>query len=161
MKAEEFVKTFTKEEILDALFHKSRLSERAARNLCVALFEEKSDRLLNEMEQSTSRQKPKSLREFMQQQEKFEKLDRQQEKLSKNFDSLEWYEVWQMDKIEAVRYLKELGKDATLEDGVVMLRSRATGAALDREYKAMKKGLKTAGYNGSLGIRGVRREAEA
>ena len=56
MKAEEFVKTFTKEEILDALFHKSRLSERAARNLCVALFEEKSDRLLNEMEQSTSRQ---------------------------------------------------------------------------------------------------------
>lgn len=28
MKAEEFVKTFTKEEILDALFHKSRLSER-------------------------------------------------------------------------------------------------------------------------------------
>lgn len=66
-----------------------------------------------------------------------------------------------MDKIEAVRYLKELGKDATLEDGVVMLRSRATGAALDREYKAMKKGLKTAGYNGSLGIRGVRREAES
>lgn len=66
-----------------------------------------------------------------------------------------------MDKIEALRYLKELGKDATLEDGVVMLRSRATGAALDREYKAMKKGLKTAGYNGSLGIRGVRREAEA
>lgn len=66
-----------------------------------------------------------------------------------------------MDKIEAVRYLKELGKDATMEDGVVMLRSRATGAALDREYKAMKKGLKTAGYNGSLGIRGVRREAEA
>lgn len=66
-----------------------------------------------------------------------------------------------MDKIEAVRYLKELGKDATLEDGVVMLRSRATGAALDREYKAMKKGLKIAGYNGSLGIRGVRREAEA
>lgn len=66
-----------------------------------------------------------------------------------------------MDKIEAVRYLKELGKDATLEDGAVMLRSRATGAALDREYKAMKKDLKTAGYNGSLGIRGVRREAEA
>lgn len=66
-----------------------------------------------------------------------------------------------MDKIETVRYLKELGKDATLEDGVVMLRSRATGAALDREYKAMKKDLKAAGYNGSLGIRGARREAEA
>lgn len=66
-----------------------------------------------------------------------------------------------MDKIEAVRYLKELGKDATLEDGVVMLRSRATGAALDREYKAMKKDLKAAGYNGRLGIRGARREAEA
>lgn len=66
-----------------------------------------------------------------------------------------------MDKIEAVRYLKELGKDATLEDGVVMLRSRATGAALDREYKEMKKDLKAAGYKGSLGIRGVRQEAEA
>lgn len=48
-----------------------------------------------------------------------------------------------------------------LEEGVVMLRSRATGAALDREYKAMKKDLKAAGYSGSLGIRGVRREAEA
>lgn len=64
-----------------------------------------------------------------------------------------------MDKIEAVRYLKELGKDATLEDGVVMLRSRAAGAALDREYKAMKKDLKVAGYNGSLGIRGVKQGA--
>ena len=62
-----------------------------------------------------------------------------------------------MDKYKAVKHLIEQGKDATLEDGVVMLRSRATGAALDREYKAMK----TAGYNGSLGIRGVRREAEA
>lgn len=57
-----------------------------------------------------------------------------------------------MDKYEAVKHLIEQGKDATLEDGVVMLRSRATGAALDREYKAMKKDLKTAGYNGSLGI---------
>lgn len=90
MKAEEFVKTFTKEEILNALFHKSCLSERATRNLCVALFEQKSDRLLNEMKQSTSGQKPKSLREFIQQQENFEKLDRQQKRLSKNFDSLEW-----------------------------------------------------------------------
>lgn len=90
MKAEEFVKTFTKEEILDALFCKKCLTERATRNLCVALFEEKSDRLLKKMEQSTSGQKPKSLREFMQQQENFEKLDRQQEKLRKNFDSLEW-----------------------------------------------------------------------
>lgn len=64
-----------------------------------------------------------------------------------------------MDKYEAVKHLIEQGKDATLEDGVVMLRSRATGAALDREYKAMKKDLKAAGYNGSLGIRGVRRDA--
>ena len=90
MKAEEFVKTLTKEEILDALFCKQCLTERATRNFCVALFEDKSDRLLKKMEQSTSGQKPKSLREFMQQQENFEKLDRQQEKLSKNFDSLEW-----------------------------------------------------------------------
>lgn len=71
-------------------FCKKCLTERATRNLCVALFEEKSDRLLKKMEQSTSGQKPKSLREFMQQQENFGKLDRQQEKLSKNFDSLEW-----------------------------------------------------------------------
>ena len=54
-----------------------------------------------------------------------------------------------MDKYEAVKHLIEQGKDATLEDGVVMLRSRATGAALDREYKAMKKDLKAAGYNGT------------
>ena len=90
LKAEEFVKTFTKEEILNVLFRKNCLNERSARNLCVALFEQKSDRLLNEMEQSTSGQKPKSLREFIQQQENFEKLDRQQKRLSKNFDSLEW-----------------------------------------------------------------------
>lgn len=31
-----------------------------------------------------------------------------------------------MDKYEAVKHLIEQGKDATLEDGVVMLRSRAT-----------------------------------
>ena len=66
-----------------------------------------------------------------------------------------------MDKIEAVKHLIEQGKDATLEDGGGMLRSRATGAVLDREYMAMKKDLKAAGYSGSLGIRGVRREAEA
>lgn len=65
-----------------------------------------------------------------------------------------------MDKHEAVKHLIEPGKDAALEDGVVILRSRATGTALDREYKAMKKDLKAAGYNGSMGIRGVRREAE-
>lgn len=65
-----------------------------------------------------------------------------------------------MDKHEAVKHLIEQGKDAALEDGVVILRSRATGTALDREYKAMKKDLKAAGYNGSMGIRGVRREAE-
>lgn len=64
-----------------------------------------------------------------------------------------------MDKYEAVKHLIEQGKDATLEDGVVMLRSRVTGAALDREYKAMKKDLKAAGYNGSLGIRGVKQVA--
>ena len=83
MKAEEFIKTFTKEEILDALFCKKCLNESAIRDLCVVLFEEKSDRLLKKMGQSTSRQKPKSLREFMQQQKNFEKLDRQQEKLMK------------------------------------------------------------------------------
>lgn len=63
-----------------------------------------------------------------------------------------------MDKHEAVRYLIEQGKDAALEDGVVMLRSRTIGTALDREYKAVKKDLKVAGYNGSLGIRGVKQE---
>ena len=38
MKAEEFVKTFTKEEILNVLFRKNCLNERSARNLCVALL---------------------------------------------------------------------------------------------------------------------------
>ena len=66
-----------------------------------------------------------------------------------------------MDKYEAVKHLIEYGKDATLEFCFVLFRCRATGAALDREYKAMKKDLKAAGYNGSLGIRGVKREAEA
>lgn len=90
MKAEEFVKTFTKEEILDALFCKKCLNEIATRDLCVALFEEKSDRLLKKRNKVHPDKKPKSLREFMQQQKNFKKLDRQQEKLSKNFASLEW-----------------------------------------------------------------------
>lgn len=34
-----------------------------------------------------------------------------------------------MNKIEAVRYLKEQGKDAELIDGVVMLTTTKTGAA--------------------------------
>ena len=41
-----------------------------------------------------------------------------------------------------------------------MERSRGTGTALDRECKAMKKDLKAAGYNGSLGIRGVKQGGE-
>nr|DAW00025.1 MAG TPA: basal body protein [Caudoviricetes sp.] len=58
-----------------------------------------------------------------------------------------------MDKIEAVRYLKEQGKEADLIDGVVMLTTTKSGAAVEKEFKAMKKDLKAAGYNGSLGIR--------
>lgn len=64
-----------------------------------------------------------------------------------------------MDKIEAVRYLKELGKDADLIDGVVMLTTAKTGAAVEKEFKTMKKDLSMAGYNGSLGIRGVKQGA--
>lgn len=58
-----------------------------------------------------------------------------------------------MNKIEAVRYLKEQGKDADLVDGVVMLTTTKTGAAVEKEFKAMKKDLNAAGYNGSVGIR--------
>lgn len=58
-----------------------------------------------------------------------------------------------MDKIEAVRYLKEQGRDADLVDGVVMLITTKTGAAVKKEFKAMKKDLSAAGYNGSVGIR--------
>ena len=42
-----------------------------------------------------------------------------------------------MNKIEAVRYLKEQGKDADLVDGVVMLTTTKTGAAVEKEFKAM------------------------
>ena len=58
-----------------------------------------------------------------------------------------------MNKIEAVRYLKEQGKDAELIDGVVMLTTTKTGAVVEKEFKAMKKDLSAAGYNGSVGIR--------
>lgn len=66
-----------------------------------------------------------------------------------------------MDKIEAVRYLKELGKDADLIDGVVMLTTAKTGAAVEREFKAIKKDLSMAGYNGSVGIRSRGGEKES
>lgn len=58
-----------------------------------------------------------------------------------------------MNKIEAVRYLKEQGKDAELIDGVVMLTTTKIGAAVEKEFKVMKKNLSAAGYNGSVGIR--------
>lgn len=66
-----------------------------------------------------------------------------------------------MDKIEAVRYLKELGKDADLIDGVVMLTTTKTGAAAEKEFKTMKKDLSMAGYNGSVGIRSRGGEKES
>lgn len=64
-----------------------------------------------------------------------------------------------MNKIEAVRYLKEQGKDAELIDGVVMLTTTKTGAVVEKEFKAMKKDLSAAGYNGSVGIRSRRQGA--
>lgn len=66
-----------------------------------------------------------------------------------------------MDKIEAVRYLKEQGKEADLIDGVVMLTTAKTGAAVEKEFKAMKKELSAAGYNGSVGIRSRGGEKES
>ena len=50
-----------------------------------------------------------------------------------------------MNKIEAVRYLKEQGKDAELIDGVVMLTTTKTGTVVEKEFKAMKKDLSAAG----------------
>lgn len=39
-----------------------------------------------------------------------------------------------MDKIEAVRYLKEQGKEADLIDGVVMLTTTKSGAAVGKVF---------------------------
>lgn len=65
-----------------------------------------------------------------------------------------------MNKIETVRYLKEQGKDADLIDGIVMLTTTKTGAAVEKEFKAMEKELSAAGYNGSFGIRSRGQEIE-
>ena len=44
-----------------------------------------------------------------------------------------------MNKIEAVRYLKEQGKDADLVDGVVMLTTTKTGAAVEKSLRQRKR----------------------
>lgn len=79
LKAEEFVKHLPKRNPGRA-FCKKCLNERATRNLCVALFEEKSIGC-SKMEQSTSRTKRKVYENLCSSRKTLKNIDRQQEKV--------------------------------------------------------------------------------
>ena len=91
MKAKDFVKEFTKEEILDALFSDREFGfARMQIRICRALYEKKSDRLLTELEKTGENfQKCKKAAQWVDNNKKYERIDKQLEKLNKDFETLE------------------------------------------------------------------------
>lgn len=90
MKAEEFVKTFTKEEILDTLFHESCVCRETVMNLCNKLYEKRSAPLLDELERVTSRAKYEGLEQYARYEKKIMWICGKLDKLKEELDSLEW-----------------------------------------------------------------------
>lgn len=89
MKAKDFIKSFTKTEILDALFSQ-REFERLMQRMCVTLYERKSEKLLTEMERIADEGKEsKTAISVWKNQKDYEKVDLQLDKLSHNFERLE------------------------------------------------------------------------
>lgn len=85
MTKKEFIKTFTKDEIIDTLFSHWNFKG-VAMDICLYLFEKKSKRLLNDMNEST---RGDSLEEFLEKHAEWEKLDQQLNTLHKNFGNME------------------------------------------------------------------------
>lgn len=91
VKAKDFVKMFTKEEILEALFNdrEFRLARMQIR-ICRVLYEKKSDKLLAELEKTGENfQKCKKTAQWVDNNKKYERIDKQLEKLNKDFEALE------------------------------------------------------------------------
>lgn len=91
VKVKDFVKMFTKEEILEALFNDREFgSARMQIRICRVLYEKKSDKLLAELEKTGENfQKCKRVAQWVDNNKKYERIDKQLEKLNKDFEALE------------------------------------------------------------------------
>lgn len=91
MKVKDFVKMFTKEEILEALFNDREFEFARIRiRICRVLYEKKSDKLLTELEKTGENfQKCKKAAQWVDNNKKYERIDKQLEKLNKDFEALD------------------------------------------------------------------------
>ena len=91
VKVKDFVKMFTKEEILEALFNDREFGfARMHIRICRFLYENKSDKLLTELEKTGENfQKCKKVAQWVDNNKKYERIDKQLEKLNKDFEALE------------------------------------------------------------------------
>lgn len=85
----EFLKLFTKEELLEVLVEIFRF-ERIANDMCRVLYERKSKKLLDEMDRNVQRNSNcKTLMEMAEMHNEFENLDRQLDRLNAKFEKLQ------------------------------------------------------------------------
>lgn len=91
VKVKDFVKMFTKEEILEALFNDREFGlARMQIRICRVSYEKKSDKLLAELEKTEENfQKCKKAAQWVDNNKKYERIDKQLEKLNKDFEALE------------------------------------------------------------------------
>jgi len=90
MTKKDFIKTFTKDEIIDTLFSHWNF-KRVAADICLYLFEKKSKKLLENMDATMEDDGTKKvgLAEYTKKHEEWKKLDRQFNTLHKNFGNME------------------------------------------------------------------------
>lgn len=91
MKADEFIEMFSKNEILEALFNDREFRfARMQIRICRVLYEKKSDKLLAELEKTGENfQKRKTAAQWVENNKKYERIDKQLEKLNKDFETFE------------------------------------------------------------------------
>lgn len=86
--AKEFLKQFTKDELLEVLTESFRF-ERIANDMCMILYERKSQSLLDEMDRNAKKTESfKTWHKAALTHNEFKKLDRQLERLNAKFDKL-------------------------------------------------------------------------
>ena len=91
MKADEFIEMFSKNEILESLFNDREFRfARMQIRICRVLYEKKSDKLLAEFEKTGENfQKCKTATQWVENNKKYEHIDKQLETLNKDFEALE------------------------------------------------------------------------
>jgi len=90
MTKQEFIKTFTKDEIVEMLFSHWEF-KRIATDICLYLLEKKSKKLLNDMDATMEDvgTKKVSVAEYLEKHKEWKKLDRQLNTLHRNFGDME------------------------------------------------------------------------